>query len=234
MRTAAFCLLHFTIPTQCDEPMAMRGISLFEGAPMANLVSWLDRHNVSMAAVLATIGVVIGAFVLSYLLRRSMRDSLRQWEARLRLPYETMLTTTRLLIGTLWIIAAMVVLEIWGVSVGGLWTLAVSAVTIIGVGFLATWTMISNVTASFFIAFWHPFRLGDTIEMLPEKLSGRVIDRNLMFVVVRENSGAIIQIPNNLFFQKMFKVSGNGNKTPFEEYELGTDDSTRDRLDRAD
>jgi small-conductance mechanosensitive channel len=200
---------------------------------MANLASWLDRHNVSIVAVLATISVVIGTFVLSYLLRRSMPDSLRQWAARLRLPYETVLTTTRLLIGVLWIIAAMVVLEIWGVSVGGLWTLMVSAVTIIGVGFLATWTMISNVTASFFIAFWHPFRLGDTIEMLPEKLSGRVIDRNLMFVVVRENSGAIIQIPNNLFFQKMFKVSGNGNKTPFEEYESGADDVSRARLDRA-
>ena len=200
---------------------------------MANLASWLDRHNVSIVAVLATTSVVIGTFVLSYLLRRSMPDSLRQWAARLRLPYETVLTTTRLLIGVLWIIAAMVVLEIWGVSVGGLWTLMVSAVTIIGVGFLATWTMISNVTASFFIAFWHPFRLGDTIEMLPEKLSGRVIDRNLMFVVVRENSGAIIQIPNNLFFQKMFKVSGNGNKTPFEEYESGADDVSQARLDRA-
>jgi small-conductance mechanosensitive channel len=200
---------------------------------MANLANWLDRHNVSIVAVLATISVVIGTFVLSYLLRRSMPDSLRQWAARLRLPYETVLTTTRLLIGVLWIIGAMVVLEIWGVSVGGLWTLMVSAVTIIGVGFLATWTMISNVTASFFIAFWHPFRLGDTIEMLPEKLSGRVIDRNLMFVVVRENSGATIQISNNLFFQKMFKVSGNGNKTPFEEYESGADDVSRARLDRA-
>jgi len=55
--------------------------------------------------------------------------------------------------------------------------------------------------------------------MLPENLSGRVIDINLMFIVVRENSGAVIQIPNNLFFQKMFRVSGNSNKTMFEEYE---------------
>jgi small-conductance mechanosensitive channel len=109
----------------------------------------------------------------------------------------------------------------------------VSAATIIGVGFLATWTMISNVTASFFIAFWRPFHLGDTIEMLPENLSGRVIDHNLMFVVVRENSGAIIQIPNNLFFQKMFKVSGNSNKTLFEEYESGADLANRGQSDPA-
>ena len=193
---------------------------------MNDLVVWLARYNVN---ILATIGVVIGAFVLSYLLKRPLRDSLRELAPRLRLPYETVLTTTRFLIGALWVLAAMLVLEIWGVNVGGLWTVLVSAATIVGVGFLATWTMISNITASFFIAFWRPFRLGDTVEMLPENLSGRVIDINLMFIVVRENSGTVIQIPNNLFFQKMFRVSGNSNKTLFEEYELRTDVAQRVR-----
>ena len=200
---------------------------------MNDLAVWLDRHNVSAMVVLATIGVVIGAFVLSYLLKRPLRDFLRQLASRLRLPYETVLTLTRLLIGALWIVAAMLVLEIWGVSVGGLWTVLVSVATIVGVGFLATWTMISNITASFFIAFWRPFRLGNTVEMLPENLSGRVIDINLMFIVVRESSGAVIQIPNNLFFQKMFRVSGNSNKTLFEEYESGTDRAEQARLDPA-
>ncbi len=200
---------------------------------MDNLIGWLDRHNVSMFAVPATIGVMIGAFVLSYLLKRPLRESRRQLAARLRLPYEAVLTAARLLIGVLWIVAAMLVLEIWGVSVGGLWTLLVSAATIIGVGFLATWTMISNITASFLIAFWRPFHLGDTIEVLPENLSGRVIDRNLMFVVVRENSGAVIQIPNNLFFQKMFKVRGDSNKTLFEEYESDAELASPARLDAA-
>jgi small-conductance mechanosensitive channel len=191
-------------------------------ASMENIVSWLDRHNVEVIPVLATVGVAIGVFVLSYFLRRSLRESIRELAARLRLPYETVLSTTRILIGALWIIAVMLVLEIWGVSVGGLWTLLLGVATIIGVGFLATWTMISNVTASLFIDFWRPFRLGDEIEMLPENFSGRVIDRNLMFVVIRDSSGAVIQIPNNLFFQKIFKVSGSANKTLFEEYESET------------
>lgn len=191
---------------------------------MNDLAAWLDRHVI---AVLATIGLVIGAFILSYLLKRPLRDSLRRLASRLRLPYETVLTTTRWLIGALWIIVALMVLEIWGVSVGGLWTLLVSVATIVGVGFLATWTMISNITASFFLALWRPFRLGDTIELIPENLGGRVIDRNLMFVVVRENSGAVIQIANNLFFQKMFRVSGNSSKTQFEEFESDTDPAQR-------
>jgi small-conductance mechanosensitive channel len=198
---------------------------------MNDLAVWLDRHNISVMAVLATVGLVVGAFALSYLLKRPLQDSLRQLASRLRLPYETVLTTTRLLIGTLWLVVAMLVLEIWGISVGGLWTLLVSAATIVGVGFLATWTMVSNITASFFITLWRPFHLGDDIEIVPENLRGRVIDSNLMFVVVRENGGAVIQIPNNLFFQKMFRVIGSSNKTLFEEYEADTDLARRARLD---
>jgi len=198
---------------------------------MNDLAVWLDRHNISVMAVLATVGLVVGAFALSYLLKRPLQDSLRQLASRVRLPYETVLTTTRLLIGTLWIVVAMLVLEIWGISVGGLWTLLVSAATIVGVGFLATWTMVSNITASFFITLWRPFHLGDDIEIVPENLRGRVIDSNLMFVVVRENGGAVIQIPNNLFFQKMFRVIGSSNKTLFEEYEADRDLAQRARLD---
>ena len=198
---------------------------------MNDLAHWLDGHNVRVMPMLATFAVVIGAFAIGYLLKRPLQESLRQLATRLRLPYGAVLTTTRLVISALWIVVAMLVLEIWGVSVGGLWTLLVSAATIIGVGFLATWTMVSNITASFFIALWRPFRLGDKIEVLPENLMGRVIDSNLMFVVVREDSGAVIQIPNNLFFQKMFRVIGNGDKTLFEEYESDTDLVRRTRPD---
>jgi small-conductance mechanosensitive channel len=123
--------------------------------------------------------------------------------------------------GALWVIVGMVVLEIWGISLGRFWTLLVSAATVIGVGFLATWTMVSNITASFFIAVWRPFHLGDTVEVLPESLKGRVIDSNLMFVVVREDGGALIQIPNNLFFQKMFRVTGRSDPSLFEVLESG-------------
>jgi small-conductance mechanosensitive channel len=198
---------------------------------MNDLAAWLDRYNISVMAVVATVGLVVGAIVLSYVLKRLLQDSLRPLASRLRLPYETVLTATRLFIGVLWIVVAMLVLEIWGISVGGLWTLLVSAATIVGVGFLATWTMVSNITASFFIALWRPFHLGDNIEILPENLMGRVIDSNLMFVAVRENGGAIIHIPNNLFFQKMFKVIGSGNKSAFEEYESNTDRTPRAQLD---
>src|SRR5262249_40282736 len=120
----------------------------------------------------------------------------------------------------------MVLLQIWGVSVGGLWTLLVSAVTLVGVGFLATWTMISNMTASLFIAIWRPFHLGDTVEVLPEGLKGRVIDRNFMFVILREEGGATLRVPNNLFFQKVFRVTDGGARSAFEALESQSSDGS--------
>jgi small-conductance mechanosensitive channel len=80
---------------------------------------------------------------------------------------------------------------------------------LIGVGFLATWAMISNLTAHLFLTVWRPFRLGQVVSLLPEDLKGRVVDRTMMFTVLREESGATLMIPNNLFFQKIFRVDEN-------------------------
>src|SRR6516165_4285500 len=101
---------------------------------VSDIVTWFDRHHISMIAMLVTVGLVIGALAVTALLKRPLQDALRRLAFRLRLPYETVQTITRALIGALWIIVAMLVLQVWGVSVGGLWTLMVSAATVVGVG----------------------------------------------------------------------------------------------------
>src|SRR5215211_3255836 len=150
---------------------------------MDQIVQWLDRHDVTATTLLITVVLLIAAAIVIFLLKRLLQNWLRGVEARLGLPYEAVLTVTRIASGALWVITVLLVLEIWGIGVGGLWTLLVSAATLVGVGFLATWTMVSNITASLFIMIWRPFRLGDRVEILPENLKGRVVDRDLMFVV---------------------------------------------------
>jgi small-conductance mechanosensitive channel len=186
---------------------------------MEEIAAWLERHHVSLATGFTTVALLIAASIVILLLNRLVRHRLEAVQSRLHLPYATVLTITRAITGALWVITAMLVLDLWGVGLGGLWSLLVSAAAVIGVGFLATWAMVSNFTASFFIALWRPFRLGDTVELLPENLKGRVIDRNLMFTVLREESGSVIQIPNNLFFQKMFRVGGRSEQSLFESLE---------------
>ena len=117
---------------------------------------------------------------------------------------------------------ALIILGLWGLDVSGIWALLISAAAIIGVGFLAVWTIVSNITASLFLSVWRPFKLGQTVEVLPENLKGRVIDRNLMFTVLRDGEDRVLQVPNNFFFQKMFWVTDTQARSLFEVLERGS------------
>lgn len=192
------------------------GVSAMEDV-LARVLTMLEQSNVDLATVLATFAVLAVAFAAILVTKRLLRQAIRRIEYYL--PYEMLLVVSRITVGALWVVTALLVLSLWGVSVDGLWTLLISVAAIIGVGFLAVWTMVSNITASLFIIIWRPYRLGQTIEVLPEGLKGRVIDRNLMFTVVRDEAGGVLQIPNNLFFQKIFRVSDSRQQSLFELYE---------------
>lgn len=194
---------------------------------MEQFAVWLGHEGLTMRAVVGTVLILVAAAIVAFALGRILRRMMPEMEARLHLSYETALTLVRMMSGAVWVVALLLVLNFWGVSVTGLWAILVSGLTIIGVGFLATWTMVSNVTASLFLAVWRPFRLGQTVELLPEGIGGRVVDRNMMFTVLREESGTAMHIPNNLFFQKIFRVSGKNEESMFEILE---DQEKRRRL----
>jgi small-conductance mechanosensitive channel len=193
---------------------------------MNGILGWLKQYSVSFETAAATVALLIAAAAIILYLNRLMYRSLQPLEQRLSLPYETLASAARLVTGVLWLITAMLILSLWGVSVSGLWTLLVSAAAVIGVGFLAVWTMISNITASFFITVWRPFHLGHTVELLPENLKGRVVDRNMMYTIIREEGGALLHVPNNFFFQKIFRVSGSAELSHFERFEGRNKDSS--------
>jgi small-conductance mechanosensitive channel len=177
---------------------------------MDQIVSWLERHHIGLTTLLATIALLIGAATVILVLDRLLKNALRRADARLGLRSEYTVIVARAVNSILWLVTLLFVLDLWGIGVGGLWAVLASIATLIGVGFLANWAMVSNITASLFLAIWRPFRLGDTVELLPENLKGRAVDRNLMFTALREDGGTVLQIPNNLFFQKIFRI-GDGH-----------------------
>jgi small-conductance mechanosensitive channel len=176
---------------------------------MTQVAEWLDHHHIDVLTIVGTASILIAAAIIILVLSRLLQRWLSYLQGRLYLTDETNLIIGRIVVAGLWILTAFAVLNFWGVGLGGVWAVLVSAITVIGVGFLATWAMISNFTASFFLVLWRPFHFGQTVEILPENLKGQVADRNLMFTTLREESGTVLQIPNNLFFQKMFRVSGH-------------------------
>jgi hypothetical protein len=137
--------------------------------PVVDVTStWLKQHDSRLVPVLVSIARLIGASVLISLLRQLLKRWLGSLETRFRWLYETTLTIACGVTAALWLIVATLLLELWGVGLGGIWTVPVSIATMIGVGFLATWTMVSNVTASVFIAIWKPFHVGGTGRVFPK------------------------------------------------------------------
>jgi small-conductance mechanosensitive channel len=176
---------------------------------MVQVAEWLDRNSINVVTVVGTVAILIVAAILILVLSRVLQRWLSYLQDRLHLTDATNLIISRIVVAVLWTLTAFAVLNVWGVGLSGVWAVLVSIITVIGVGFLAAWAMISNFTASFFLVLWRPFHFGQTVEILPENLKGQVTDRNLMFTTLREESGTVLQIPNNLFFQKMFRVSGH-------------------------
>ncbi|AYC34777.1 mechanosensitive ion channel family protein [Pseudomonas cavernae] len=115
--------------------------------------------------------------------------------------------------GLRWLImgsAFMLVLERLGVSAEVLWTALTGFAAVAAVAFFAIWSVLSNLFCAVLIFALGPFRLGDVVELVDssDKLGpkGRVVSINLFYTtlsdVSADNLGALIQVPNSLFFQK--------------------------------
>jgi small-conductance mechanosensitive channel len=178
-------------------------------ASMTQIVEWLSQHNINAVNAIGTIAILFLASIIIPILGRFLRRRLIYLQRRLNVTDEANFIINRVITVVLWTLTFFIALNVWGIGLGGVWAVLVSAITIVGVGFIATWAMISNFTASFFLVVWRPFHVGQTVEIFPENLKGRVVDRNLMFTTLSEESGNKLQIPNNLFFQKVFRVSGD-------------------------
>src|SRR5258708_20489796 len=129
-------------------------------------------------AVAGTVVIVLVAFVGSLYINRALSRVLLGILPRLRLPSETTVLFTRALSSLLWLSAGLLVLDVWGISVGGIWTVLASVAAVIGVGFLAVCTMVSNIPANLFITNWHPFRLRHPLQLPPQNPPRPVPDPN--------------------------------------------------------
>lgn len=91
---------------------------------------------------------------------------------------------------------------IWGVDIKNLWISITGLVAMVAVAFLAVWSLIGNILAGVLLYFTTPFRTDDHIEVLPEKIRGKVLAINTFFTVLQDEEGYYINIPNSMLFQK--------------------------------
>jgi len=83
-----------------------------------------------------------------------------------------------------------------------------SVLAIVGIGFVAQWSILSNLTASVILFFSHPLRLGDRIRVMDKDFdwTGKVEDISGFYLFMRTDDGRRITIPTNLVIQKGIEI----------------------------
>ncbi len=97
---------------------------------------------------------------------------------------------------------------IWGVDLEDFSVFISSILAILGVGFVAQWSILSNLTASVILFFNHPLRLGDRIRVMDKDFdwTGKVEDISGFYLFMRTDDGKQITIPTNLVIQKGIEI----------------------------
>jgi small-conductance mechanosensitive channel len=83
-----------------------------------------------------------------------------------------------------------------------------STITLVGVGFIAQWSILANVTSSLILFFNHPMKLGQEIQVLDKEydINGTLIDISFFFLYIKTEEGETITIPNSVVLNKVIKI----------------------------
>ncbi len=106
-------------------------------------------------------------------------------------------------------IAALILLAaIWGLKQNEIAVFASSVLTVIGIAFVAQWSLLSNITSSIILFFNHPLKIGDQIKILDRDypFEGEISDLTYFYIHLITTEGELITIPNSLLLQKAVSV----------------------------
>jgi len=97
---------------------------------------------------------------------------------------------------------------IWGLNGQQVLAFITSILAVLGVGFFAQWSLLSNITSGIILYFNHPLKIGDYISIIDKDfpLSGTIEDISLFFIHIRDENGIIYTIPNTVVIQKTLTI----------------------------
>ncbi|MBC8185500.1 mechanosensitive ion channel [candidate division KSB1 bacterium] len=98
-----------------------------------------------------------------------------------------------------------VIFFVWGIEFTNIWVLLTSILGVIGIGFFATWSLLSNIFSAFLLFSTVPFKIDDkiTIKDGDNSISGVVVDMTLFYIILKNSDEETVIVPNNTIFQKV-------------------------------
>ena len=120
---------------------------------------------------------------------------------------------------TLFGIATLLGFAIWSIHPKDIGWLASSIFAVIGIGFFAQWSIISNVTSGVTIFFTLPYKIGDRIKIHDKDfpIIAVIEDIKAFHINLRTEEGGLHTYPNNMLLQKGVTLVEKGVETQIVE-----------------
>ncbi|HVW21221.1 MAG TPA: mechanosensitive ion channel domain-containing protein [Opitutaceae bacterium] len=101
--------------------------------------------------------------------------------------------------------AALLILGRWGFQIDGILAVIGTVLGLVAIGFVAMWSVLSNFLCTLVLVVMKPFHVGDEVELPSGNIRGRVVDLSIVFTTLESAPGETILVPNNTFFQTVFR-----------------------------
>ncbi|EJD0683826.1 mechanosensitive ion channel protein MscS [Vibrio parahaemolyticus] len=177
---------------------------------------WIQLEQVSQYFTTGSLGykVLMGVFVLiAYrILKRIVNRAILNLATSKGVKKARLSFIQRCFNVALLFLTASVFAIITGIGYGDVSLFLSSIFAVLGVAFIAQWSILSNITASFLIFFVFPYRVGDRIKVVDkdEDISGEIQEISMFHVLIKHDNGNLITYPNNQILQKaVLKLAKN-------------------------
>ncbi|MFW1500302.1 mechanosensitive ion channel family protein [Vibrio parahaemolyticus] len=170
--------------------------------------NWIQLEQVSQYFTTGSLGykVLMGVFVLiAYrILKRIVNRAILNLATSKGVKKARLSFIQRCFNVALLFLTASVFAIITGIGYGDVSLFLSSIFAVLGVAFIAQWSILSNITASFLIFFVFPYRVGDRIKVVDkdEDISGEIQEISMFHVLIKHDNGNLITYPNNQILQK--------------------------------
>lgn len=161
----------------------------------------MDNH---LLQIIQT-GIVLSALVVAHFITRHLvKNMLKKFHFSLQRRRLTLKAINLMLS----IMAIVFISAIWGVKQADLVVFISSALAILGIAFVAQWSILSNITAGLILFFTHPLKLGDHIKVIEKDfvIEGTIDDITYFFVHIKTKDKERITISNSLIMQKAISI----------------------------
>jgi len=153
---------------------------------------------------------IIGTFVIlivGLLIQKLLQKTIDRYVRKYRIAHRRNLAMHKTKSVFIYICMLIGIVLLWGVALESVWVSVAGLIGLIAIGFVAVWSILSNVVAGMLLFFNQTLRIEDQIELLPDGIGGKVLDVNSFFVILVDDEGNKLHVPNNFFFQRYVKHS---------------------------